>query len=344
MKHKIAYVNIHEGTRMNIDAMCEHNGWEVIHLRPLHDYEMSDELADIVWEKYYKSVLTDPSIDTIITGDTTITCGYPILKHMDELPENTRIILQVTNFFHWGNTHKPYIIHQTRNYMNHPKVTVVYIDPFIIRTMWECNVIPRFAKYIPLSGRVIEKQNKCIHCPCLLTGKPINLPLYYPMGPPKVPQSDFVLIGHEDLAKKIESYGISIDFFQSRQYGGPFGLKNYNAVVIVPYHYSTVAFQELMSIGLMIFVPTVKKYLGQVDVNPLFRTINPLLMDAYHGPLASMVQQFENEEDLVQKMKKYMGMPIEYKQMRKEKQIQYMKHYDENIYDQWKYLLEKDGI
>lgn len=337
---KVLYVNIHYGTRMLFDAMAEFCGWTVVHVSPNHAYAMSDELADEVWERYYKPIVTKECIDLIVVGDITLTCGYPFLRHMSDIPNHVHVILQITKYFYYGNDTNLVILKQFREYVNdNLRVHIVYVDPFIHKILRENDIITSHMKHIPLTGRVTTKRYKCEFCPSLATATtylypPDNADPFYYDSQHLEPSHNVAWIERTNTV--LQAYirardGMcNFDILQHNKYGGPFAIQKYHTVIYIPYHYSTVTVLETMSMGVNILVPS--PYLFSTHINTQLDTS---LMCVYHGPMAHLITTFDSWLELDDIISSINSMSDAQKEKDKRMLQMFMKAYDESIYTQW---------
>jgi hypothetical protein len=301
----ILFVSFHVGTRTNFDAIAASNGWDVTHIRPANGYGMSRAIAADVWTRSYQPLLCSTQFTHIIIGDTIAAGALPFLLHAYEMIPDVTIILHISNYFDWRNEENYQLKEDLTLLVAQLNVRIVYVDRFIPAYLRESGLLREILAYrdvdahlrfIPLSGLAIPRRFPLLEVPLspLATDLVSSPPESYNYRThPVVPSDghvvfmlDRVVCPHmENLSRLAATAGV--DVLHHGSYGGPLSLGAYFAVIYQPYHYSTIALQEFLAVGLRVFVQSRNMTRSCPRAYRSFNEVMEVdLMDVYTGPLA----------------------------------------------------------
>jgi hypothetical protein len=362
--HHFLYVTFHQGTRTNFDAIALQNNWKVSHIRPASGYITTPQLARDAWHCCYAPLLERAAAAGIVkfthvlASDTIVSAGYPFLLHASQLRAmNITLVLHVTNYFDYMNEQNSAVNADIARYVHEPNVRVIAADRFIELYLWAKFIRPPRSQYsyLPLTGRVVSGlRNPSIDIAICGTSMDfVEKPIYYPQKAPvptpnRVVTSDRLVCpgGHHDEVFALNSSATStmpalasacpegaVDIIMHQGYGGPLALLGYDAVIYVPYHYSTISVQEFLALGLRVFVPSESML---TECAPF---LTASLMDIYQGPLAGLVEKYEGMEELVQLVAGVYAKTREQRDVMRAVRREYMRLYDDAVMGHWAKLL-----
>lgn len=340
----ILYISFHAGTHINFDAVCENNNWNITHLMPPHDYYLNRITSEKIFNECYKNLIfkdeNEPIFSHIIISDT-ITCSYPFMKNIGLL-NKIKIILQVTNYFDYNMKDNLEYYEDLRNFVLNDNVYVYYVDNYIKKYLEYYKIIPKYLNYIPLSGKIGNKQNKTLY-PSVKDIKNLGCDIYYPIEATFSSKNNFFTIykGFNSINNFCNGYinykMENIISIHDQYYGGINFLKNYLGCVYIPYHYSTVSFKEFLSAGFMMLIPT-KEFCKTLFTKD--NEINLDLCDYYLKPVSDMVIYFNSYEELITTIN-YLNVHRDESIQIKNKIKNFMFEYDSNIFRELYYYIEQ---
>jgi hypothetical protein len=322
MPPNVMYLSYHIGTWVNIDAIAEANGWNLLHVRPPHGYHMTEQVADEAWTKYYKDFFeTQGHTFTHIIVSDTIPCCIPLFNYIKE-NQHVTMILHVTNFFNYDNDNNSWYYQKLNEIIALNNVHVIYVDPF------QGGLLKHFGiggQYIPLSGKTTMTRYRSI----VWDGGDD----YYEQSSP--------IVTDQKIGARI-TYQNVYNFFDKdkiymipSQYGGPSALSNFHAIIYFPYHYSTISLHEFLSNGKIVIIPTYR-YLRHITGNA--KQFEESLCDAYNGPCAHLFLYFDNKSELDRIIDKIYNYPQFVKDTQKHIN-EYMHKYDNHIFSIWRSII-----
>lgn len=297
----ILYVTFHSGTRVNMDAIGYINQWNITHIRPANGYKMTRYLAEDVWQNHYKPFIDNhsPPFTHIIACDTIAAAAYPFLLHSHEI-SNITIILEITNYFDYENFDNYEYINDMKLFIHKPNVKVVCVDKYCLtRVEILLNFPSHLIHYIPLHGLVTPHRFPFFDVGFSNISLDYYIPdVYYDNHEVKVPNNKVFISSRHNcpysaIQNDIYTKFDNIDILTHASYGGPLSLQEYDGVIYIPYHYSTMSLQEYLTLGLFVYIPSPN--LTNICFNNM---LHVHLMDVYTGPLTTLLTYYDSIEEL----------------------------------------------
>ena len=321
-KARVLYVSFNTDMWTNFDTIAQEHMWDVTHLYPPHGKQMTPEIAQSVWTDYYEPFMEQhkSTFSHIVVSDT-IHCCLPFASYMKTNKEII-MILHLTNNFDYGYVRESKWIYNSINSITQlPNVNVVYVNQFIEKCISQHGFSGR---YLPFSGKITTsptryntKQWNDVEL-CSHTGTKINTSS-------KVCASDIIQL------KLMSDDRIHI---LPKQYKSS-ELCNFDAILYLPNSYSTLSLHEMLSMGLIVIVPSYEFLVKMSNYNV---SIKQQWCDAYNGPCASIITYFDNLDECNEILYKVHHDCMWVRDKRK--QIQdYMMKYDKYIIDMWKSII-----
>jgi hypothetical protein len=237
---KILHVSYHSGCIISINYICKKLGYELETQKPDWNYNISQDLADKIWEKnsdYYNS------FDCIITSDTA-----PLSRIFIREQFNKKLIIWVCNRFDYSDA--------ATNTVNFP-------DPGYYESFKEAlnkeNVFVRsytkFEHEYAKKYRNIEWSDEVFRPVSIFEKNKISNSF---KDGQKKNETFFVTRYHNDnifidLKEKCDSLGINN---YRGEYNGPADLIGIKGIIHIPYAWSNLAIFENWSIGNVYFIPS----------------------------------------------------------------------------------------
>jgi hypothetical protein len=259
---KILHVTYHKGCKISIDFMCKRLGYELETQMATWNYNIGNQRANEIWEKY-KDYYN--SFDCVITSDTA-----PLARIFLQNMFSKKLIIWVCNRFDYTD--------QATNDCGFP-------DAVFYELFRKASSLPNvhIRSYTKFEHEYASKYRQVywtdeVFKPCSEITSFSESDIF-PDGQKK---SDVFLITRYhndnyllDLKKECDSRGIPN--FRG-EYKGPGDLRGVKGIIHIPYAWSNLALFENWSIGNVYFIPS-KKFLIELSKNRNFFWSPPFDID-----------------------------------------------------------------
>lgn len=286
---------------------------EAIH-GPSHYYKLTKEKSNMYWNKYkdffYK-------FDCIITSDTA-----PLSRIFLQNNWNKKLIIWICNRFDYnieGDQHYYNLLKEAYNKQN---VDIIGYTAFENIYCKNCRGVDIGNKVITPCGNISNIYNNFIEKPEL--NNLIFVPPYH---------NDTIMM---NLSNELNKIGLKN---YTGKYDGPLDLKNYKAVVHIPYAWSNLAFFEAFHLGIVYFIPSIS-FFNELRAGKNFFWSPPFVPNLiqvsewYNPEYNDLLIKFDSWDDLKHKIDTLNYN--EHKLMLKE----FGKKYEEKILNLWKEIIQ----
>jgi hypothetical protein len=301
---KILHLSFHKGCINEFNYICDKLGYECHVLsqilewntnkliQPIFEddnqqYNITKDRANKYW-KLYETYFND--FDSIITSDTA-----PLSRIFLQNNWNKPLIICICNRFDYshgcnsGFPDKEYYTLFKQSYLKNKIKIIGYTE---------------FENYYCKAIRGVDIGNSVI-TPC---GGISELYKNF-ISKPELNNTFFIPPYHNDtimmnLPEKIKELGYNS---YSGKYNGPMDLLNYKAVIHIPYAWSNLAFFEMVSLGIIYFVPSID-FLNILRINKDFFWSPPFIQSSlnlsewYNEDHKKLLIYFDSWEDLILKI------------------------------------------
>lgn len=270
---KILHISFHKGCQNDIEYICNKLGHEIEHMnfddgetKTNAIYNIGHERAKKCWDKYKNYFYT---FDIIITSDTC-----PISRVFLQHNYEKKLIIWICNRFDYYDRESLDCDFPDVNYYNLIKdckkrknVIMVSYTPFEI-------YYAQKIKFIEINNKIIKPIGKisAIYFTNLNEENNKNNKNIFFVPPYK---NDTVMI---NLSKKLTDLNI---LNYNGRYNSPLELKQYKAIIHIPYAWSNLALFECIQLGIIYFIPS-NKFLNELKKNRDFFWTPPYIENMLH--------------------------------------------------------------
>lgn len=258
---KVFHYTMHEGCASDIRNFLKKYNYQLTTYIPENksheEYVVTSDKANILWEQHKESFL---SSDIIIFSDTT-PFSRSVLQNLKSIPENTKVLLWITNRFNYAieNDESYYdLLRVAKNdsriyFLYANKFEKVYLNQFL---QIEDNKEFFFTPYGKRNKKDFNMEYQKNHSQKLFVMSYQNEKEFYP------------------LYEKLDSCGIEFyrktEWIPKNEYCGPYDIETCSAVLHIPYSWGTIALWEYMSIGKTFILPSLNWLNRTYQTHPLF--------------------------------------------------------------------------
>jgi len=322
---RILHVTYHSGCVISIDYICKKLGYQLETQRADWNYNISQDLADSIWNKnkdYYNS------FDCVITSDTA-----PLSRIFLRDQFKGKLIIWVCNRFDYSDSATNNVSFPDKNYYDLFMNAVNRSDTFV-------RSYTKFEHEYAKKYRGIEWDTDVFR-PVSIVDKEDKSDIF-PSG--QLKNNTFLITRYHndniymDLKNKCDKLGIET---YRGEYNGPSDLIGIKGIIHIPYAWSNLAIFENWSIGNVYFIPS-KDFLLDLSFKPNFFWSPPFdrgfieSSEWYLPEHEELFIYFNSFEHLLELTKNQ-----ELIDKKRNNVINFSKIHEEKCISQWKDIIEK---
>lgn len=244
---KVFHYSMHNGCASDIENFLKKYNADLTTILPkerqTEKYIIDSNKSNELWELHKENFLNS---DILIFSDT-IPFSRPVLERLELIPNNTKIILWVTNRFNYANESDQSYYQLLDEVKNDPRIYFLYANKFEKFYLNNFIKIPEdkeffFTPYGKRDRNQFNLANKKDHNQKLFVMSYQNEKEFYPL------YDELNSLGIDFYSKK--------DWIPTDEYPGPYEIETCSAILHIPYSWGTIALWEYMALGKTFILPS----------------------------------------------------------------------------------------